>query len=485
MSATVDTGARPDTMDGFYGAVRAVGRFWLWFFFRSVDVRHPERVPADGPVLLCINHPNNFIDSLLVGGALPRKVHYLATAALFRNRFVARFLLACGAIPVYRKQDDPSAGPRPPAAGTGLAASATTAQRNAGTFDACFTAFNEGRLVAIYPEGTTHAEVRVQRIKTGAARLALGYEAERPGALRVIPVGLNFDARKSFRGRVLVSFGPAIPVPPYLDAYRRDPVKAVEAFTDAIQWGIEAEVVHVERIDESRFVNAVQELYRDQLVRELREDRGLAERQIDLVRLSRAIVDSTNYFKQRDPERVERIWQSIQSYRAMLAEYRVKDEAVRARLERRRPRQRIRRGWEAIAGFPFFVYGAAVNFLPYWIPRWVAHHMSRKETDYATWRFLTAMLALPLFWGLETWIVARLFGPAVGFIFLLSVPLSGVIAYRYWVGAGRLRSRLRFGALALTREHVARRLTTERQALIAELERAKNDYLTATKGSSF
>jgi len=115
----------------------------------------------------------------------------------------------------------------------------------------------------------------------------------------------------------------------------------------------------------------------------------------------------------------------------------------------------------------------------------VAHHMSRKETDYATWRFLTAMLALPLFWGLETWIVTRLFGPAVGFIFLLSVPLSGVIAYRYWVGAGRLRSRLRFGALALTREHVARRLTTERQALIAELERAKNDYLTATKGSSF
>jgi glycerol-3-phosphate O-acyltransferase / dihydroxyacetone phosphate acyltransferase len=361
VSATVATGARPDTMDFFYRTVRTVGRFGLWFFFRSVDVRHPERVPAEGPVLLCINHPNNFIDSLLVGGAIPRKVHYLATAALFRNRLVARFLLACGAIPVYRKQDDPD-----------------KMEKNANTFQACYKAFAEGRLVAIYPEGTTHAEVRVQRIKTGAARLALGYEAERPGALRVIPVGLNFDARKSFRGRVLVSFGPVIAVTPYLEAYRRDPVKAVEALTDAIQWGIEAEVVHVERIDESRLVNAVRELYHDELVRELREERGLADRQIDLVRLSRAIVDSTNPFKQHDPERVERIWQSIQSYRALLAEYRVKDEAVRARLERRRPRQRIRRGWEAIVGFPFFVYGATVNFLPYWIPRWVARHMSRK-----------------------------------------------------------------------------------------------------------
>jgi 1-acyl-sn-glycerol-3-phosphate acyltransferase len=485
VNATLDTGARHDTMDGFYRAVRAVGRFWLWFFFRSVDVRHPERVPAEGPVLLCINHPNNFIDSLLVGGAIPRKVHYLATAALFRNRLVGRFLLACGAIPVYRKQDEPSSIPSPPSAGAGLTAPATRAEKNAGTFDACFKAFGEGRLVAIYPEGTTHAEVRVQRIKTGAARLALGYEAERSGALRVIPVGLNFDARKSFRGRVLVSFGPAVPVTPYLEAYRRDPVKAVEALTDAIQWGIEAEVVHVERIDEGRLVNAIQELYRDELVRELREARGLAERQIDLVRLSRGIVDSINYFKRNEPERVEQIWQSIQSYRALLAEYRVKDEAVRARLERRRPRQKIRRGWEAVVGFPFFLYGALVNFLPYWVPRWIARRMSRKETDYATWRFLTAMLALPLFWGLETWAVARLAGPAVALVFLLTLPLSGVIAYRYWVGAGRLRSRLRFGALALTREHAARRLTTERQALIGELERAKNEYLTATKGSSF
>jgi glycerol-3-phosphate O-acyltransferase / dihydroxyacetone phosphate acyltransferase len=468
MSAAVDVGARRETMDGFYRAVRALGRFWLWFLFKSVDVRHPERVPPGGAVLLCINHPNNFIDSLLVGGALERKVHYLATAALFRNPLVGRFLRACGAIPVYRRQDDPD-----------------KMDRNLDAFEACFRAFREGRLVAIYPEGTTHAEARVQRIKTGAARLALGYEAERPRELQVIPVGLNFDARKSFRGRVLVSFGSPVPVTPYLDAYHADPVRAVAALTDAIQWAMEAEVVHVERIDESRLVNAVQELYRDELVRELREERGLSERQIDLVRLSRAIVDSITHFKRHDPERVERIWQRIQSYRALLAEYRVKDEAVRARGERSRPRGHLRLTWQAIVGFPLFVYGATVNVLPYWIPRWVARRRSRKETDYATWRFLTAMVALPLFWGLEILIVARLAGRAAAVAFALSLPISGIIAYRYWVGAGRFRSRLRLGTLALGREQAARRLTTERQALIAELEQAKSDYLAATKGSSF
>src|SRR5215510_4348861 len=183
--------AAPEPVDRFYAVVRTIARFWLWFFWKRVDVRHASHVPASGPVLLCINHPNNLIDSLLVGAVLDRKVHYLATAALFRNPLLARFLRACGAIPVYRKTDAP-----------GKVAGRDAA--NADAFAACRAAFGEGALVAIYPEGTTHAEARVQRIKTGAARIALGYEADHPGELTLIPVGLSFEARKSFRSRVLV-----------------------------------------------------------------------------------------------------------------------------------------------------------------------------------------------------------------------------------------------------------------------------------------
>src|SRR5438309_1221572 len=43
--------ASPDPAERFYAAVRLVVRFWLWFCFKPVDVRHPGRVPADGPVL--------------------------------------------------------------------------------------------------------------------------------------------------------------------------------------------------------------------------------------------------------------------------------------------------------------------------------------------------------------------------------------------------------------------------------------------------
>ena len=455
--------------DRFYSGVRTVGRFWLWFFFKDVDVVRVDIVPASGPVLLCINHPNNLIDSLLVSGVLPRKVHYLATAALFRNPLVARFLAACGAIPVYRRQDDPD-----------------KMDRNADAFAACFRALERGQLVGIYPEGTTHSESRVQRIKTGAARIALDYQAAGRGApLTLIPVGITFEARKAFRGQVRVSFGEPIPLAPYAPVYRDEPAKAVEALTTTIQWGMEAEILNVGRPERQELIRAVDEIYRSDLIRELQEERGLGARQIDPLRLSRAIADAAAHFEERDPERVARLWTAVQKYRALLAAYQVRDQAVRSRAHRPAPRARLRHSWEASIGLPFFAYGLVVNGLPYLLPRWLARRTARKETDYATTRLLASIVAFPVFWTLEVWIVWRLLGPAWALGFALSLPVSGLLAYRYLGGVGRLRNQLRFGVLSLTHRQSATRLLAERQALVAELERARDDYLAATRGSSF
>ena len=457
---------------GFYALVRLFGRFWVWFFFREVDVQHAERVPRAGPVLLCVNHPNNLIDSLIVSAVVERKVHYLATAALFRNALLGKFLKACGAIPVYRRQDDPD-----------------KMDKNAGAFEATVATLARGGLVAIYPEGTTHSESRIQRIKTGAARIALDYESRRAGGLgevlTLIPTGLTFEARKSFGGRVRISFGEPIPITPYLEVYREDGVKAVDGLTTAIQWGMEAQVLHVDRLDRASLVREVEAVYKDDLIRELQEERGLAPRQIDTVRLSRGIADAAAYFEAHAPERLDAIREHLVQYRAMLAAYHVRDQAVRARLAHHGVSERLSRGSKASIGLPVFVYGLVTSGLPYLLPRWIARRTATKETSYATTRLLASVVAYPLFWGLETWIVWRLAGALWALGFLISLPVSAILAYHYLRGIGRLRAQARLGILALTRHQAASRLLAERRRLTEELDRAKSEYLTATKGSSF
>jgi hypothetical protein len=169
----------------------------------------------------------------------------------------------------------------------------------------------------------------------------------------------------------------------------------------------------------------------------------------------------------------------------MLAAYHVRDQAVRARLAHHGVSERLTRGSKASIGLPVFVYGLVTSGLPYLLPRWIARRTAAKETSYATTRLLASVVAYPLFWGLETWIVWRLAGVLWALGFLISLPVSALLAYHYLRGIGRLRAQARLGILALTRHQAASRLLAERRRLIEELDRAKSEYLTASKGSSF
>src|SRR5205807_8635060 len=111
------------------------------------------------------------------------------------------------------------------------------------------------------------------------------------------------------------------------------------------------------------------------------------------------------------------------------------------------------------------------------LPGWFAERMSRRQTDYATTRLLASVVAFPFFWALETSLVGWAAGLVWALVFSLSLPLGGLIAYRYLAGTGRLRHQLRFGALLLTRAQEARRLLAERRELVEELERARRDYV--------
>jgi hypothetical protein len=230
-------------------------------------------------------------------------------------------------------------------------------------------------------------------------------------------------------------------------------------------------------------VRAVEDLYRDELVRQLHAERGLPAEAVDPFRLSRTIVEAVAHFKVHDPDRVAGIWQRIQHYRALLAEWHVRDQAVDARLRApSKPRHRLRASGAAVIGFPVFAYGTVVNALPYLIPRWLARALARKETDYATIRLLSSVVAFPLCWGFESWLVWRLAGPGWAIAFAATLPLSGLIAYHYLRGLDRLRARTRFAMLALTRRQTASRLLIERREILAALEQAKTDFLAARDG---
>ena len=122
-------------------------------------------------------------------------------------------------------------------------------------FSSCHEALAEGGSIVLFPEGTSHSESELQPLKTGAARIALGAEQQRdPLGIRIVPVGLNFDAKQKFRSRVLIYIGEPIDPTDGLAKADSEDREAVNQVTERIKSGIESVTLNYPSWEEAEIV---------------------------------------------------------------------------------------------------------------------------------------------------------------------------------------------------------------------------------------
>jgi glycerol-3-phosphate O-acyltransferase / dihydroxyacetone phosphate acyltransferase len=210
-------------------------------FHRSVDVRWRERLPRDRPVLIVANHGNGFVDPVVVAGVLGRLPRFLAKAALWKVVVARPFLWLAGVLPVYRTGD----GDR--------------ATDNASVFDACHRELAQRATVAIFPEGTTGDRAQLDRVKSGAARIALGALGTAPDVV-IVPIGMAFESTVETRSRAVVMFGEPIEVADFEGAglgIDGEPDRAdAAALTDAITAALERVSPQFADLDEREMLRA-------------------------------------------------------------------------------------------------------------------------------------------------------------------------------------------------------------------------------------
>ena len=165
-------------------SARFLGRIW----FRSLRREGPTLPP--GPCLILLNHPNGLLDPLAAAALLDRRAGWLAKATLWKIAPLRPFLAGFRAIPVTRPKDG--------------GATAESIQR-------CFQKVHEllgrGGSVALFPEGISHTGADLAPLKTGAARMALSS----PVPLAIVPAGLVYGDRATFRHSVLLRLGTPVP----------------------------------------------------------------------------------------------------------------------------------------------------------------------------------------------------------------------------------------------------------------------------------
>jgi 1-acyl-sn-glycerol-3-phosphate acyltransferase len=175
---------------------------WIARFLFGLHVEGLEHVPTAGAAILAPNHVS-YVDPVVVGVSIRRRIHFMAKGELFQNRLVGWFMRGLQAYPVSRERVDPS------------------------TLKRTLSLLAAGQIVLVFPEGT-----RGDGRSLGPAKLGIAMIAARSGA-PVVPVFhwgaeqvLPRGSRRFRRVPLRVRFGPALVFPAGGPAGR----EAAEAF---------------------------------------------------------------------------------------------------------------------------------------------------------------------------------------------------------------------------------------------------------------
>ncbi len=343
----------------------------LDLFYRRTQIGHP--VPKTGPLILVANHPNGLVDPVVLARVAARPVKMLAKEPIFRMPLIGWMARKSGAIPVYRAQDghDTSA--------------------NAGVFDAVHAELANGGAVLLFPEGISHNQPNLQKLKTGAARMALGAEALAgiPMGTKIIPVGIVYRNKAKFGSSIAVEVGEAIEVEPFNEAWKQNQREAAQALTNEIAAGLSKVMLELERWDDLPLLQFAGDVLGENSSSE-KQDRHRIQRLRDLANFGKEQAES-------NPAELKRLRRRLKEFSNRLDRLGFKVRDLDADYNFSKVVVFVAVNLVAILiGLPIAIIGAVFWFTPWAVSTLVLKLIDPDHDIVATIKVLAACLFFPL-----------------------------------------------------------------------------------------
>jgi len=188
-----------------------------------------------GPLLIAANHPNSFLDAIILSTLFDEPVHSLARGDAFKKPSHEKLLRSLNMFPVYR-----------------ISEGAGNLENNYDTFEKCKEIFRNNGIVLIFSEGRCINEWRLRPLKKGTARLAQSsWQESIP--LKVLPAGINYQSFTSFGKNIQLNFGKMITEKdiPVSDGFG----KTINEFNDRLRNELRSLVVEVEAKEKQKIKN--------------------------------------------------------------------------------------------------------------------------------------------------------------------------------------------------------------------------------------
>jgi glycerol-3-phosphate O-acyltransferase / dihydroxyacetone phosphate acyltransferase len=416
-------------------------------FFRRIVVTGAENVPAAGPVMLLLNHPNSLVDPLFLLGLAPRRVVFLAKEPLFRIPVIGMLTRAMGSIPVYRRMDG-----------------ADTSQ-NRRTFEKVWQELARGGAIALFPEGTSHSDPKMRPFKTGTARMALGAASMNPGPpVQIVPGGLYYTEKVTFRSSAVLCFGAPITVVSEPLGPDGEPTpESVRALTTRLQEALSQVTLQADQEEALRLVTRAERIF-SSVDGPGTQDRDLSRQ----FALRQRFLRGYAQLRVRMPDRIATIEQMLTRYDAELGAAGMAPENM---LESRLTVGMVARNATiAVVTLlllaPPAAVGIVIHFPAYKITGPLITRAARVQRDVvATTKIFAAAAVFPIIWFVLAWLVWKRWGLGPAVLALAACPMCGYAALLFLEQLDRLVGSARGLSLRLFRPRAFKGLEVQRRRI--------------------
>jgi 1-acyl-sn-glycerol-3-phosphate acyltransferase len=173
-----------------YPLVKLWVRSSLPFFAKRIRVINPEALNHPGPLLLACNHPNSFLDAMLMGCFMKYPVYFMTRGDVFKKAWVRKIFASLKMIPIYRIRDGKD-----------------KLSLNDETFIKSVEVLRNNGLLLIFVEGFCEHQTELQLpLKKGAPRILQSCWQEGIPA-KVLPVWLEYSSFWSFGKTIDIRLG--------------------------------------------------------------------------------------------------------------------------------------------------------------------------------------------------------------------------------------------------------------------------------------
>jgi 1-acyl-sn-glycerol-3-phosphate acyltransferase len=390
-----------------YALLKSVAGFWHNnVFYRKVIVMGNENINPDDPLIFAPNHQNALMDALAVLFTHKGQPIFLARADIFKKKMIAAILYFLKILPVYRIRDGFS-----------------SLKANDDIFLKTIDVLKNKNGLVILPEGDHAGFRRLRQLKKGICRVAFQSD-EATGfnlKIKIIPVGIEYSHYTRFRQVLTVSYGKPIEVSEYHELYKESPERALNELRSRLSEEMRSVMIHISEDD----YEAIDEL------RDMINGRSGDDIRFPKMARDKILIDKLNQLKSSNQTVYDRICElSLQikkKTRKLNVNYRLLEK-------KRHPLGWLIAGMVGIvATFPLFIYGNIFNLTFLEIP----NLQIRKIKDLQFHSSVKYGLSLALaFVFLPVYLILALiiFTPWwLGLLIFLSLPLSGLFAWDYYL----------------------------------------------------